>query len=43
MFNAFNQVNFSNPDSSVNSGTFGQILSTATSGRQIQFALKLLW
>lgn len=43
MFNAFNQVNFSNPDSSVNSGTFGQILSTAAPGRQIQFALKLLW
>jgi hypothetical protein len=43
MFNAFNQVNFSNPDSYVNSGTFGQILSTVTPGRQIQFALKLLW
>lgn len=43
MFNAFNQVNLSNPDATVNSGTFGQILSTATPGRQIQFALKLLW
>jgi hypothetical protein len=44
MFNAFNQVNFSNPDSSVNSGTFGTILSTVSQqGRQIQFALKLLW
>ncbi|HJY07492.1 MAG TPA: hypothetical protein VJ323_14325, partial [Bryobacteraceae bacterium] len=43
MFNVFNQANFSNPDSTVNSGTFGQILSTTTPGRQIQFALKLLW
>ncbi len=41
-FNAFNQVNFSNPDSTVTDGTFGQILS-AGDGRVIQFALKLLW
>ena len=43
MFNVFNQVNFELPDSYVNSGTFGQILSTVQPGRQIQFALKLLW
>jgi hypothetical protein len=43
LFNAFNQVNFANPNSYVNAGTFGQILSTVTPGRQIQFALKLLW
>jgi hypothetical protein len=56
MFNAFNQVNFSLPNSYANSalvtstgtlangGTFGQIPSTVSgTGRQIQFALKLLW
>lgn len=56
MFNLFNQVNFSLPNSYANSavvtssgalangGTFGQIQSTVTgTGRQIQFALKLLW
>jgi hypothetical protein len=42
MFNAFNQVNFFNPDSTVTSGTFGTITS-AQDGRVIQFALKLLW
>jgi outer membrane receptor protein involved in Fe transport len=56
MFNLFNQVNFSLPNSYANSalvssdgslangGTFGQIQSTVSgTGRQIQFALKLLW
>jgi hypothetical protein len=42
MFNAFNQVNFNNPDSTVTSDTFGRITS-AGDGRVIQFALKLLW
>ncbi len=42
-FNIFNQVNFANPDSYANSGTFGQILSTATPGRVIQFAAKVIW
>jgi hypothetical protein len=43
-FNLFNQVNFSNPNSTANSGAFGQIQSTATgTGRQLQLALKLLW
>jgi hypothetical protein len=42
MFNVFNQVNFSNPDTTETDGTFGQILS-ANDGRIIQFALKLLW
>jgi carboxypeptidase family protein/TonB-dependent receptor-like protein len=56
MFNLFNQVNFSLPNSYANSalvtpsgtlangGAFGQIQSTVSgTGRQIQFALKLLW
>ena len=42
MFNAFNQVNFNNPDTTVTDGTFGQITG-AQDGRVIQFALKLLW
>jgi hypothetical protein len=43
-FNVFNQVNFNNPDNAVDAGpgVFGVILG-ANSGRQIQFALKLLW
>lgn len=41
-FNVFNQVNFSNPDSTVNSRNFGRIRS-AGSPRVIQFALKFLW
>ncbi len=43
-FNTFNQVNFANPNATVSSGAFGQIQSTvAQTGRQLQFALKLLW
>lgn len=43
-FNTFNQVNFSLPNSTANSGAFGQIQSTvAGTGRQLQVALKLLW
>jgi hypothetical protein len=41
-FNAFNQVNFGNPTTRVNSSTFGQIRS-ASPGRVIQFALKMIW
>ena len=41
-FNLFNQVNFSNPNTTVNSAAFGSIRS-AGPARQIQFALKLLW
>jgi len=39
-FNIFNHAEFSNPDTSFTSGTFGQILSTADP-RIIQLALKL--
>jgi hypothetical protein len=41
-FNSLNQVNFSNPNTTVGSTSFGRITS-ANSGRVIQFALKLLW
>jgi len=44
LFNAFNQVNFQNPDTYVEDGpgVFGAILG-ANDGRVIQFALKLKW
>jgi hypothetical protein len=42
-FNAFNQVDFSNPTNSVSSASFGRILSTAQPGRVIQVALKFIW
>ncbi|MCW5977637.1 MAG: TonB-dependent receptor [Bryobacteraceae bacterium] len=41
-FNAFNQVNFANPTTAVNSGNFGRIRS-AGDPRIIQFGLKFLW
>ncbi len=41
-FNAFNQAHFNPPDSTVASGSFGQIKS-AGPGRVIQLALKLIW
>ena len=42
-FNVFNQVNFSNPNSTFNGGGFGAIGSTFGASRQLQLALKLLW
>ena len=42
LFNAFNQVNFGNPTTAVNSGAFGRLRS-ASDGRIIQFGLKFLW
>jgi hypothetical protein len=42
-FNIFNHTNLSNPDSGITDGTFGKILSATGSGRQIQFALKVLF
>lgn len=41
-FNAFNQVNFSNPNVLVASGSFGRITG-ASDGRVIQLALKVIW
>jgi len=42
IFNAFNQVNFGDPDQSRASGSFGRIRS-ADAGRVIQLAVKILW
>ncbi|HET7101800.1 MAG TPA: hypothetical protein VFJ52_11670, partial [Terriglobia bacterium] len=44
MFNVFNQVNFNDPDTTVEDGigTFGTIQG-ANSGRVIQLALKVIW
>jgi hypothetical protein len=41
-FNAFNQVNFSNPSTNASAGNFGRITG-AGSGREIQMALKFIW
>ena len=41
--NIFNKTNYSNPDNGVQDGAFGRILSTAGPGRQVQFALKVLF
>jgi hypothetical protein len=49
-FNVFNRANFATPNAvvfssagSVPSSTAGVITATATTSRQIQFGLKLLW
>lgn len=42
-FNAFNRVQFSGPNTSVTSTSFGVISSQANSPRQIQFGLKILF
>jgi hypothetical protein len=41
-FNAFNQVNFNNPNTTLSSSTFGRITG-AGPGRVIQLAAKLVW
>jgi hypothetical protein len=41
-FNAFNQVNFNNPNTTVSSSTFGRITGTGP-GRVVQLAAKLIW
>ena len=42
VFNALNQVNFNNPNTTVSSTTFGRITS-ALPGRVIQLAAKFIW
>ncbi len=40
-FNLFNHANFGNPQSDLDSGSFGTIRSTSVNARLVQFALKL--
>ncbi len=42
-FNLLNRTVFSNPNTSLNSTTFGVVSRQANSPRQMQFALKLYW
>jgi hypothetical protein len=42
-FNLFNHTNYSTPDNGVQDAQFGQILSAAGPGREVQFALKLVF
>ncbi len=41
--NAFNRVQFSGPNTSVTSSSFGRVSAQANAPRQIQFGLKMLW
>jgi hypothetical protein len=41
--NAFNRVQFSSPNTSVTSSSFGVITGQANAPRQLQFGFKLLW
>jgi hypothetical protein len=41
-FNAFNRVNFGNPNTTLSSSTFGRITG-AGPGRVVQLAAKLIW
>ena len=41
--NAFNRVQFSGPNTSVTSTSFGVISGQANAPRQLQFGLKMLW
>jgi hypothetical protein len=42
-FNALNHPQFCGPDSTVDSGSFGQISCTANGPREVQMALKFYW
>jgi hypothetical protein len=41
--NAFNRVQFANPNTSVTSSSFGRVTAQANTPRQVQFGLKFLW
>jgi hypothetical protein len=41
--NAFNRVQFSAPNTSLTSASFGVITGQANAPRQLQFGVKLLW
>ncbi|MBI1899099.1 MAG: hypothetical protein HYS04_21575 [Acidobacteria bacterium] len=41
--NAFNTVQFGNPNTSVTSSSFGRVTSQANAPRQLQVGLKFLW
>lgn len=41
--NLFNNTNLGLPDSAIDSGTAGQIFSTATPMRNMQWGLRLTW
>ncbi len=43
IFNALNTTNFSNPASAVESSSFGQITTTASNARLIQFGLRIIY
>jgi hypothetical protein len=42
-FNALNRAQFSSPNTSVTSGSFGIVSSQANTPRQLQFGFKVLW
>jgi hypothetical protein len=42
-FNVFNQTNYANPAATVNASTFGKITGAEGAGREVQFALKVLF
>jgi hypothetical protein len=43
LFNLPNHTNYSTPDNGVQDAQFSQILSAARPGREVQFALKLVF
>ena len=43
MFNIFNHPNFGNPNTTWNTGSFGNITQTTTNNRDIQFGVKLVF
>ena len=43
LFNLLNHTTYSTPDNGVQDAQFGQILSAAGPGREVQFALKLVF